>query len=378
MEERKERLLYIDYIRLLVIVFVVILHLAVTYTGMGSWYYKEGAPMDLLTRIAFSFFESVTQGYFMGLLFLIAGYFVPRSYDKKGFGKFIKDRLVRLGIPALIFMLVIDPLIIYFQLGIGTELGFWGFYTSGYLGSLYVLSGSGPLWFVIALLIFSVIYGLLRLVIPKRDTVRREIKVNSRNLWILILIIAACAFLIRLVQPIGTSVLNMQLCYFAQYIVLFIVGILAFRQNLFARISYRSGVKWLIFGIVFGFFSWSALMLSGGALTNGEVFNGGFTWQSAGYSLWESFIAVAIGVGLIAVFREKCNTQNKFFKTLSDNSFAVYVFHPPIIIAAAMLLKPVELPIAAKFAIMCVVCLPLCFLASHFIVRKIPLLKKVM
>jgi len=71
MEGRKERLLYIDYIRLLVIVLVVAQHVAVTYTGMGSWYYKEGAPLDVLTMIGFSFYESATQGYFMGLLFLI-------------------------------------------------------------------------------------------------------------------------------------------------------------------------------------------------------------------------------------------------------------------------------------------------------------------
>lgn len=377
MENRKERLLYIDYIRLLVIVFVVVQHLAVTYTGMGGWYYKEGAPLDLLTQASFGFYQSLTQGYFMGLLFLIAGYFAPGAYDKKGFGKFIRDRLVRLGIPALIYILIIHPLIACYLLGYGAQVGFWSFY-SGYFTTLGVLSGSGPLWFVIALLIFSIVYGLIRRVVPAAGAAKREMEPSSKNIWILILIIAACAFLIRIVQPIGTSFYNMQLCYFAQYIVLFIVGILAFRHNLFAKIPYRAGKKWLIFGVVAGFFSWSALMLNGGALTGGQELNGGFTWQSAGFSLWESFIAVAIDVGLIAIFREKCNRENKFFKTLSDNSFAVYVFHPPIIIAAAMLFAPVQLPIAAKFAIMCIVCLPLCFLAAHFIVRKIPLLKKVM
>ena len=37
----------------------------------------------------------------MGLLFLIAGYFVPDSFDRKGPAKFLRDRMVQLGISTL-------------------------------------------------------------------------------------------------------------------------------------------------------------------------------------------------------------------------------------------------------------------------------------
>jgi glucans biosynthesis protein C len=379
MELKKERILYIDNLRLLVIAFVVMQHLAVTYSGMGMWYYNEGVPLGIIPTISFGFYQSLTQGYFMGLLFLIAGYFVPRAFDSKGFGKFVKDRLIRLGIPALIYMLIINPLILYFQVGIGANVGFFNYYLSGYIGNLSFISGSGPLWFAIALLIFTVVYGLVRCMLPKKiSTQKNTLQPTFKNVWILILLIAVSAFLIRIVQPIGTSVYLMQLCYFAQYIILFIVGIQAYRQNLFAKITYKFGKKWMIYGLIFGAVSWLVLMIAGGAMKSMDALNGGFTWQSAGYSLWESFIAVAIDIGLLAIFREKLNRQSRFVKALSDNSFAVYVFHPPIIIAAAILFRPVELPPAAKFGIMCVVCLPLCFLIAHFIVRKIPLLKKVM
>ena len=40
-----------------------------------------------------------------------------------------------------------------------------------------------------------------------------------------------CTFLVRIVQPIGTNILNMQLCFFSQYILLFSVGVLAWRRN---------------------------------------------------------------------------------------------------------------------------------------------------
>jgi fucose 4-O-acetylase-like acetyltransferase len=46
---------------------------------------------------------SFQQGYFMGLLFMIAGYFVAGSYDRKGFGLFVGERFKRLIIPTLIY-----------------------------------------------------------------------------------------------------------------------------------------------------------------------------------------------------------------------------------------------------------------------------------
>lgn len=107
MEKVKERLFYIDNLRLLMIGFVVMHHLAVTYSGFGSWYYNEGRPLNILSTIWFAFYLSFQQGYFMGLLFMIAGYFAAGSYDRKGFGRFVGDRFKRLIIPTLVYMAVI-------------------------------------------------------------------------------------------------------------------------------------------------------------------------------------------------------------------------------------------------------------------------------
>jgi len=74
MDKIKDRFAYIDNLRLLMIVFVVMLHLAVTYSGFGSWYYKEGVSLNLFSTIVFGYLMSFTQGYFMGFLFLISGF----------------------------------------------------------------------------------------------------------------------------------------------------------------------------------------------------------------------------------------------------------------------------------------------------------------
>ncbi len=372
MEKVKERLFYIDNLRLLMIVFVVMHHLAVTYSGFGSWYYNEVKNLDTLSTIWFAFYLSFQQGYFMGLLFLVAGYFTAISYDRKGFGQFIKDRFYRLIIPALIYMVIINPFIGIVELNQKLT----SFNISDFL------SGTGVMWFVVALFFFSLIYGLVRLFVHKFFLNSNSLRITPSfvNAVILILIISVCAFLIRIIQPIGTSILNMQFSFFASYIALFIVGIIAYRNNLFSSISYKTGKRWLIWAIVLGFFSWFVLVVFTSAVSGGVTtsLNGGFTWESAGYSIWESFVAVAMCIGLITVFREKFNHQSKFIKTLSDNSFTVYMFHPLIIVAITLFFKSLDFPPIVKWLILSVICVPLCFAIAHFIFRKIPLLKNVL
>jgi fucose 4-O-acetylase-like acetyltransferase len=46
----------------------------------------------------------------MGVLFLISGYVSPGSLDRKGPRRFVTDRLIRLGIPLLVFFFVLNPI----------------------------------------------------------------------------------------------------------------------------------------------------------------------------------------------------------------------------------------------------------------------------
>jgi len=354
----------------MVIAFVVMHHLAVTYSGFGSWYYVEATQLSTLSTIWFAFYLSFQQGYILGVLFLIAGYFVAGSYDRKGFDRFTRGRFWRLIIPTLIYMVAITPFIEYVELGNP----YTGFSLTGFL------SGTGVMWFAVALFGFSLVYGVERMIsrIPAPAPGKKQLELSLANALILILVISVSAFLIRIVQPIGTSVLNMQLCYFASYIALFLVGIIAYRNNMFARISYRTGKRWLISAFVLGFPAWLALIIFATLAGDTAALMGGLTWQSAGFSLWESFVAVAMSIGLIAVFREKLNHQSTLARKLSQNSYAVYMFHPMIIVEVTLLFSGVILYPVAKWLVLCIICVPLCFAATYFVFRRIPLLKDVL
>jgi len=89
------RILFIDNIRILLIVLIVLHHVAVAYGGSGGWPLKE-APSDAISPIILFLFNAINQSYVLSFFFLLAGYFIPRSYDKKGPIRFLTDRLIRL------------------------------------------------------------------------------------------------------------------------------------------------------------------------------------------------------------------------------------------------------------------------------------------
>ncbi len=364
------------------IIFVILVHTAVTYSNIGSWYYTEPMKLDIISLAVFGIYQSFTQAYFMGLLFLIAGYFTPGALDRKGIAQFTGDRAVRLGIPTLIYMLFINPLIVYYILAFRwkTPPQPSGQAFLGYILSLDFLSGSGPMWFALALLIFSVVYAAIRLLLRDTDRSQQDGKLPGHLAVVgLGLIISVFAFAIRLVQPIGTSVMNMQLGFFSQYIILFIVGMIAYRKNWLARIPYSFGMTWFKIALIGGSIFWVAIQILGGGISGDfSKYSGGLQWQSAAYALWESFFCLGVSLGLIVLFRERFNVQSRFTKFMSDNSFSAYVFHAPILISISLALREFSWHPLLKFVIVGAVSVLLCFLVSHLVLRRIPLLKNVL
>lgn len=369
----KPRLAYLDNLKALMIIFVIILHAGVTYSNLGSWYYFEPRKLGLPSLYFFAFFDSFLQAFFMSLFFMISAYFVPTSLDKKGTKKFIQDRLFRLGIPTLIFMFLINP----FAEKMGhPNINLLEFYQKG-LVSFRFLSWTGPMWFALTLLIFSFIYipisgGLTKL------TNKYTFAISVKNILTLVALITAIAFVIRLIYPIGTAVISLQFCYFSAYIIMFFMGIIAYQKKLFEAISYQTAKKWFIAAFAVGVPLW-LLVIHFIVNQDGSInplMNGGWNLIAFGWALWESFFCVAIIVGLIGIFKNKFNTQNSLQKFLSENAFGVYVFHAPVLVAVSVSLKNLQLQPVLKFILVSAITIPLSFIFVALI-RKIKILQKI-
>ena len=363
------------------IVLVVSMHAAVTYSHLGSWYFMEEPKPGTAVMAIFATYQVFLQAFFMGLLFLVAGYFVPPAFDRKGAAAFVRDRAIRLGVPSLFYMLVVHPFTVYWLLQRfahptwpSLAHAYWPYLRSGRF-----LSGSGPMWFAVALLGFSVVYALLRKGIQRVPPSNFAAPLpGNREVLALALVMGLCSFLVRLVQPMGTNILNMQLCFFSQYVLLFSIGICARRRNWLLRIPYSFGMRWLALAISVGGLSWLVLMAALLKTQSTDKLGGGLTWQSAAFSFWEAFFCVGVCLGLVVLFRDKFNHQGRLERWLSDNSFAVYLFHTPLLIAITLLMRDFEAPKLVKFFCATLLGVVVTYLACSLVFRRVPLLRRVL
>jgi len=361
------RINWIDNLRIMVIILVVILHTAVTYSGIGGWYYKENEQVDMFSTIFFAFFQTFTQAYFMSLLFMVSGYFTQHSLLRKGPGKFIKGRLFRLGVPLLIYMFFIHPVAVklaYPDLDIN-----W--YLDG-IRELRFFSWTGPLWFVEALLLFTLLYVVIFKLFIRREF-RINLKITPLNVIFLIAIITIVAFALRLAYPMGTDFYNLQFSFFSAYMIMFAMGILVYASGWFEQVTFRDGKRWLFISLGIGIPAWLVIIIFGGAMEGNMAIEGGMNWPAFFYALWESFFCVTFIIALVGLFKYRMNIGGSLQRFLSDNAFAVFVFHAPVLIAISMILKDLALHPVLKFFLVFCVAVPLSFLVSWLVRRIGPL-----
>ena len=375
------RQLFIDNLRWIAIVLVLSMHAADTYSPLGSWYYVDRRPIDYSTFVFFAAWQIYLQAFFMGVLFFIAGLFVPFSFDRKGPGKFIRDRLFRLGLPVLLYMLVIGPITEYFvaQSWTSSEPTSFAQEWIKHIKNGQVLQESGPLWFCVALLIFSLAYTSIRAVTGRRLLSKpvNDCFPSWRKIVCFVLLMATATFALRITRL--STVFNLPVRDFSQYVLLFTVGILAARRRWLTRLDLRVGVSAIIFALSVGFLAWFAILSCGGFFRGNEsAFSGGLHWQSAAFAIWESATCVAISYGLLAILRAQFNQQERVAKFMSANAFSVYVFHPPILILAARLLHGFEWPSVLLFLALTTVAVTSSFILSALLFRRIPLLKRIL
>lgn len=382
MKNIETRKLYIDNLRTFLITLVMLLHIAVTYGPIGFWYYYERT--GLLSTYLLGFFVSFNQAFLLGLFLMISAYFIIPSYDRKGADLFIRDRFRRLGIPLLFYIIIIGPFLIYIQkLFIEKEkVNFLYFYYNFIIKNIII--EAGPLWFLQALLIFSLFYILLMELIKKaqkkKGTFEKKGLDFPQNYKIILFIIslAIVTFLVRIRFPIETSIINLQLCFLPQYVSLFILGIFAHRNNWFEKITYKKAIFWLSV-LIFTTLLWPILLFFSGTFKEADItlIAGGFRWQAFLYALWEAITAISSSISIIYFFKKRLNRQNNLFGSLYKSAYTVFIIHPLIIVPLSYSIKGLEIHPLIKFSIVAAVSIPLSFIIGN-IIRKMPFFKRIL
>jgi peptidoglycan/LPS O-acetylase OafA/YrhL len=152
-EKDEKRLVFVDALRVAAIIFVIIHHAAQAYGPSGGfWPVHDNAQCDWFTP-----FYTANAAFGMGLMFLLAGYFVPPSYDRKGARLFIRGRWPRIGIPLASLVLLVHLPVVYLLAGTPGPLQFLvGLYERGWQ-PIYL-----HLWFVAHMLLYCLAYSAWR------------------------------------------------------------------------------------------------------------------------------------------------------------------------------------------------------------------------
>jgi fucose 4-O-acetylase-like acetyltransferase len=373
-----------------VIILVVNLHACVTYSHVGDWYFKSEREPSLAEKVPFILWEAHLQAFFMGLLFFVSGYFAYISLTRHGPKRFALERLFRLGLPSLLYMLLIHPFIVLVLNPWSADFGAPGVFYVKYITTGQVLGSTGPLWFAVALLLFCLLltgssFVWLRQSLNARYEAARQAALGATvappNLALLLIVgftLGFGTFAVRILQPIGTNVLNMQLCYFVQYVAFFIFGIHAASHGWLLPLAVSPLARatgWIT--LLGGPVVLSVLMFLGIQDGKVEVFFGGWHWQALGLALWEQFAGIGLSLGALALFARKVNRQTPQMRWLDERSFAVYVLHAPLLIGLAMLFRALPQSMYGLVALLTVTGL----LASYIIadlIRRVPLFRAIL
>jgi peptidoglycan/LPS O-acetylase OafA/YrhL len=361
----KERNGGIDALRAAVTLLVVFHHTAITYGAIGGWYYKEIEPSAQLSSLLLILFCTINQAWFMGLFFLLAGYFTPPAYDRHGAGGFIRERVIRLGVPLLVYFLLLHPLTVTLA---QTAKGRSFAKVFAYLW-MHARFEPGPLWFAEALLIFAAVWLIWRLLRKPGPAAGPQPFPSNAVLLAAVLLTGLAAFLLRLVWPVGVNVAFLQLGYFASYIALFAAGCAAARGKWLERIPQPSKQVWLrIAWIACPIFPLAGFLDMQYHLFPGRS-EGGLNPQALLYAFWEPFVALGFTLGLLAFFQRHFAVLNGAWASLARRAFLIYIIHPPVLVGVAIAWRDVAAPALVKFLLTGSVACALCYLVAGLLLR---------
>lgn len=358
-----QRMVFVDTLKAALAGLVVCHHLAIAFGAPGGWYYCLPAPADGLSSLVLTWFVAVNQAFFMGLFFFLAAYFTHASVRKRGAAAFMRTRLRTLAIPLVLYIFLANPLLVYLGNYCTTRNApdIISFVKNNTERSFQ----PGPLWFVLALLLFSALYVLVRrakTAIPIRQFV---IKFNNRTVVIGILLIGIVTFLLRLVAPVGVIFFGLLVGYFPLYLCMFLCGLVAHKYDLHKQLYSPLTHQWFIWAAIAILLLPPLVVLSQVVQGKPDAFAGGPCWQAYVYAAWEPFVCIGISIKLIQWFHHRCNCSHPLTNTLSRCAFGVYLIHPFVVLGATFLAHQLSM---ARWALMVLFCPPavaLSFLLAH-------------
>ncbi len=314
-----------DTLRVVVIAGVIAMHAATGYVVDIGWYYEERTSSEAW-QIALTVPAFLGGLFALGPLFFVAGWLSAPSLARKGTRGFAVGRLLRLGVPLVVFTFLIDPVAEYI-----------GHHARGDPGSLldYLTNATGtrdtgPMWFVAVILVFSLGYAAWR---SWRPTSSAPAAPRARHLVAAVGAIALLSFVVWQWSSLADdSWYNLKWAQWPQGAVLFLLGVWAGERSWLDSWLPRTAVRlgWIALGALV-----VLLGLAGYGLASDdvEVIAGSATPATFLFTWCDGTIAVAGGLWLVWALRRRRPRPSWWRAAAARSSYAAYMIHPLVLVA---------------------------------------------
>ena len=389
-----QRVVFLDNIRWLMIVLVVMLHSGVAYSRTVPWWYV----LDARRSQFFDVLNFVLDVALMPVVFFIAGYFSIPSFRRRGAGGFATAKLKRLGIPLVLLTVLYTPIIPYirYHQSMPDPSGFFPYWKAqiatvfdmGFVhaqDTATILLHSDEfaqhhLWFLSLLLFFFLCFAAAAVIIrklKKRNGFESEHRKEESSRSMLKALLMA-----GVVMSLGFAIINLlsrdgawfkvgNLLLFQPsrvpiYAGLFLLGIYGHSRDWFTNHPMPGTVRaWGIASLVMTLFL-LALAESfyahhpapfGVALTHG---------------LARTFFCIAIIGLLTSIGSRHWNRTTRLNRSLAASSYDIYLLHLPIVVILQFAFLTATLPMVIKFVIIFVTAVAVSWSLSASLVRPYP------
>jgi hypothetical protein len=343
------RLVYVDNLKVVLIAAIIAGHAIGGYTSMELWSYADVREVTLspVTEAVLLAVVMPFALFMIPLLFLIAGLLTPPSLDDKGTGVYVRDRLVRLGVPFAVFCLLVWPAALY---ALYRPLGNApGSYLAELVGTSEESLDTGYLWFVGDLLLFSLAYAAWVRLRRGRSRPRRRADLGTRDLLAVAAAVGVTTFLVRLVFPFASErFVDLNWYQWPECVALFAIGVATARSGWLTAVPERlrrhSRTATLVAAGGFaGFVAWGAV--SGGLA--GDTWAGGWHVEALLFSALEGTLAVFGPVWLLAAAQRRLDRPLRWAgPVVGRSAYGAFIVQGLVLIGLAIALRP--LPLAAE------------------------------
>ncbi len=339
---------YIDNIRWITVAIVVIYHVIYMFNGVTTYAvmgpFSQHQPQDVFLYIVYP--------WFMLLLFVVSGMSARYELERTDAKSFVRKRTRKLLVPSTIGLLVWGWVLGYYNMQISGAFEQMSAVPKPILYLIMSVSGSGPLWYIQMLWLFSILLTWVRKI--EKD---RFWKVCSKCGVVVLLALTIVIF--GAAQILNTPVVTVY--RFGIYGVGFFIGYFVLSHD---EVMEKVGRSWILLSalavascVVF------VVMYHGQSYPDSEVLNtivcNVFAWLGV--------------LGVLAFMKKWGNFENGFTKWMGSRSWGLYVFHYLPIAMTAWYLKNTGVAPAIIYLIVCVAGFAGAYVLD-FIVSKIPVL----